>query len=130
MNSYYRGLTAGILELKDQLGATLWENTVVQIQGDFGRSAKADGSGSDHGFNQMVTSAFSGAFTNGPIVIGNIKQSGSEEKYSGTQGMAAGIPGYNQKGMPSPSMAASTITALLGVPHNPFANTAENFQRR
>jgi hypothetical protein len=124
MNSYYRGLTAGILELKDQLGTARWENTVVQIQGDFGRSAKADGTGSDHGFNQMVTSAFSGAFTNGPIVVGNIKQSGSAEKYSGTQGMAAAIPGYNQKGMPSPSMAASTITALLGVPHNPFANTA------
>ncbi|MNK81512.1 hypothetical protein D3C87_1012550 [compost metagenome] len=125
MNAYYRGLTAGILELKDQLGAARWENTVVQIQGDFGRSARADGTGSDHGYNQMVTSAFSGAFTNGPIVVGNIKQSGSEEKYSGTQGLAAGIPGYNQKGMPSPSMAASTITALLGAPHNPYANTAE-----
>ncbi|MNT35536.1 hypothetical protein D3C72_1715670 [compost metagenome] len=97
----------------------------MQIQGDFGRSARADGTGSDHGYNQMVTSAFSGAFTNGPIVVGNIKQSGSEEKYSGTQGLAAGIPGYNQKGMPSPSMAASTITALLGAPHNPYANTAE-----
>lgn len=130
MNAYYRGLTAGILEFKDQIGATHWENTVVQVQGDFSRTAKSDGSGSDHGFNQMVTSAFSGAFTNGPVVVGNIKLGGYDTKvkdvlkYDGTQGIAAAIPNYNQKGMPSPSMAAATVTTLLGVQHNPFVNTS------
>lgn len=124
MNAYYRGITAGILELRDQLGAAHWENTVVQIQGDFGRTARTAGSGSDHGYNQMVTSAFSGAFTNGPVVVGNIQQAGHNANYDGTQGIAAAIPGYNQNGMPTPSMAASTVTALLGAKHNPYANTA------
>lgn len=124
MNAYYRGLTAGILEFKDQIGANLWRNTVVQIQGDFGRTARSVGSGSDHGYNQMVTSAFSGAFTNGPVVIGNIKQGGYSATYDGTQGIAAAIPNYNQNGMPSPSMAAATVTALLGVDHNPYTNTS------
>lgn len=124
MNSYYRGITAGILELKDQIGAAHWSNTLVQIQGDFGRTARSVGSGSDHGYNQMVTSAFTGAFTNGPVVVGNIKQAGHSASYDGTQGIAAPISGYNQNGMPTPSMAASTITSMLGVNHNPYANTA------
>lgn len=124
MNAFYRGLSAGILELKDQLGADTWRNTVVQVQGDFTRTARSAGDGSDHGFNQMVTSVFSGAFNNGPIVVGNIKKSGLSPTYDGTQGTAAAIDGYNQKGMPTPAMAASTVTALLGVDHNPYANTA------
>ncbi|MNK19500.1 hypothetical protein D3C87_377220 [compost metagenome] len=124
MNSYYRGIAAGILELKDQLGAEIWENTVVQLQGDFGRTARSAGSGSDHGYNQMVTSAFTGAFTNGPVVVGNIKLAGHSAAYDGTQGIAAPIEGYNQKGMPSAVMAASTVTALLNVKHNPYANSA------
>jgi Protein of unknown function (DUF1501). len=124
MNTYYRGLTAGILEFRDAIGASLWENTVVQIQGDFGRTARSAGSGSDHGYNQMITSAFSGAFTNGPVIVGNIQQAGYNAAYDGTQGIAAAIPGYNQSGMPSPSMAAATVTALLGVDHNPYQNTS------
>ncbi|MFS4458206.1 DUF1501 domain-containing protein [Bdellovibrio sp. HCB2-146] len=123
MTSYYRGITAGLLELKDALGAH-WQNTVVQIQGDFGRTARSNGTGSDHGYNQMVTSVFSGAFTNGPVVVGNIQRTGHSAAYDGTQGIAAAISGYNQKGAPSPAMAASTVTALLGVQHNPYQNTA------
>ncbi|MBO9666285.1 MAG: DUF1501 domain-containing protein [Bdellovibrio sp.] len=124
MTAYFRAIAAGILELSDQLGPQLWSNTVVQLQGDFGRTARSNGTGSDHGYNQMVTSAFSGAFNNGPIVVGNIKQAGSSANYDGTQGLAAAISGYNQSGAPNPAMAASTVTALLGVSHNPFANTA------
>ncbi|WII72905.1 DUF1501 domain-containing protein [Bdellovibrio sp. 22V] len=122
--SYYRGIAAGILELMDQLGPQVWQNTVVQVQGDFGRTARSNGSGSDHGFNQMVTSAYSGAFSNGPVVVGNIKLAGHSAAYDGTQGIAAEIPGYNQKGMPSPTMASATVTTLLGVDHNPYKNTA------
>lgn len=122
--AYYRGLTAGILELMDQLGPALWENTVVQVQGDFGRTGRTNGTGSDHGYNQMVTSAFSGAFNNGPVVVGNISLNGPGANYEGTQGVGAAISGYNQKGIPTPTMAASTVTTLLGVDHNPFTNTA------
>lgn len=124
LNAYYRGLAAGLLEFIDQIGADTWANTVVHVQGDFGRSARSAGSGSDHGYNQMVTSAFSGAFTNGPVVVGNIKLQGTSTTYDGTQGLAAPIDGYVQKGAPTPTMAASNIAALLNVNHNPYQNTA------
>lgn len=124
MTAYFRGIAAGLLEFMDQIGDAHWKNTVVQLHGDFGRTARTAGSGSDHGYDQMVTSAFSGAFNNGPIVVGNIKQGGYNATYDGTQGIGAAIDGYNEKGMPNATMAASTVTALLGVSHNPYANTA------
>lgn len=130
MNAYYRAIASGLLELIDQLKNTrknntdLWSETVVQIISEFNRTARSNGSGSDHGFNQMVTSAFSGAFNNGPIVVGNISKSGHNEGYSGTQGIGAEIEDYNQKGRPSPAMAASTVAALLRVEKNPYENIA------
>lgn len=123
--AFYRGLAAAILELSRQLGSNGWSQTVLQVMGDFARSARTDGSGSDHGFNQMVTSVYSGAITNGPFVVGNIRRSGlNDSTYAGTQGVGSSIDGYNQKGMPTPVMAASTVAALLNLPHNPFENLA------
>lgn len=128
--TYFRALASGLLELIDQLkgssinGKTIWSETVVQLISDFGRSARADGSGSDHGFNQMVTSVFSGAFTNGPHVVGNIAQSGHGGGYTGTQGIGVAIPGYNQNGRPTPVAAASTVAALLRLPKNHYENLA------
>ena len=130
MNSYYRAIAAGLLELIDQLKSTkknntdLWSETVVQIISEFNRSARSNGSGSDHGFNQMVTSAFSGAIKNGPFVVGNISRAGHNEGYLGTQGIGAEIEDYNQKGRPTPAMAASSIAALLRVHKNPYQNIA------
>ncbi|MFV8259743.1 twin-arginine translocation signal domain-containing protein [Bdellovibrio bacteriovorus] len=129
--AYYRGLCAGMLELIEQLkkskvnGVDLWSETVIQVISEFNRTARTNGSGSDHGFNQMVTSVFSGAIQRGPFVVGNIYRAGHGGGYVGTQGRAAPIDGYNQKGMPSPTMAASTVTALLRVPKNPYENLAE-----
>lgn len=128
--THYRALSAGILELMDQLkktivnGKDVWSETVVQISADFNRSARSSGSGSDHGFNQMNTSIISGAIKNGPFVVGNIQKSGHGGGYEGTQGIAAAIDGYNQKGRPSPVMAASTIAQVLRVPKNPYENIA------
>jgi hypothetical protein len=130
--AYYRGLAAGLLELIDQLkatnvgGKTVWSETVIQLMSDFGRSPRSDGSGSDHGYKQMVTSVFSGAFTNGPVVVGNIAQQGygTGSNYEGTVGLAAPISGYNQSGAPTPSAAASTVAAILRVPKNPYENIA------
>lgn len=128
--AYYRGLCAGIMELAEQLkktsinGVDLWSETVIQVISEFDRSARASGSGSDHGFNQMVTSVFSGAIQQGPFVVGNIYRGGHGGGYTGTQGIAAPIEGYNQSGKPSPVMAASTVAALLRVPKNPYENLA------
>ena len=126
----FRGFAAGILELAGRLkqiksGSTdAWQNTVVHLTSDFGRAARADGGGSDHGFNQMVTSVYSGAI-NGPICIGNIKKSGENPGYEGTQGIRAAIDGYNQP-LPTPLMAASTVAEALRLrAGNPFKNLAE-----
>lgn len=126
----YRGLAAGLLELIDQLknttvnGVDVWSETVVQLLSEFDRTGRDDGSGSDHGFNQMVTSAFSGAIKNGPFVVGNIYRMSSSGGYTGSQGQSAPIEGYTQAGVPNPTMAASTIAELLRVPKNPYENLA------
>lgn len=128
--AYYRAFAAGLLELIDQLksakvnGVDLWSETVVQLISDFNRSARSDGLGSDHGFDQMVTSVFSGAIQRGPFVVGNIQKQGHNIDYSGTQGIGAPIDDYNQKGRPTPVMAASTVAELLRVPKNPYENIA------
>ncbi len=128
--AFFRGFAAGLLELIDRLKATtingkdVWSETVVQLMSEFGRSARSDGSGSDHGFNQMITSIYSGAIKNGPFVVGNIRRSGPGGGYQGTQGLAAPIDDYNQKGQPTPTAAASTVAAFLRVPKNPYENLA------
>jgi hypothetical protein len=128
---YFRALSACILELKTQLSSvasgsgTLWDKTVLQVSSDFGRAARDNGTGSDHGFNQMVTSVISGLIKE-PMVIGNISNRGPQEgAYSNTQGVRAPIAGSNIAGLPTPAMPASAIAAILKIEKNPYANLAE-----
>lgn len=124
-NAYYRGITAGILELISKLKAkNTFNNTLIQFTSDFGRITRSNSTGSDHGFNQMITSAISGAFSGGPYVVGNISRTGLNGDYAGTQGLGASIKDYNQKGRPTPLAPASTVAELLAVEHNPYANLA------
>jgi Protein of unknown function (DUF1501) len=116
----FRGISAGILELSQKLGPEKWGNTVLQLSSEFSRSPRKNGDGSDHGFNSMVTSVFSGAIKK-PMVVGNIEKN---HRDWGTHGERAPITGYNQAGVPTVAMAASTVAAMLKVPENPFANTA------
>ena len=126
MNQYYRALTAAMLELIEQLKNTkisnrdIWTDTVFHVTSDFGRSARINCTGSDHGFNQMISSAFAGDVKNGPHVVGNVLTTPT----IGCQGIAAPIENYNQKGMPTPIMMASTVAELLKISPNPFANIA------
>jgi hypothetical protein len=133
MNAYFRGLSAGLLELirvlsgKTTDGKNLWSQTVIHLHGDFARSARSNGYGTDHGFSQIVTSAFSGAMTSGPYLVGNIKQGqpvSNGAGYLGSQGHGAPIENYLQKGIPNPQVAASTIAELIGASRNPFKNGA------
>ncbi len=93
--AYYRGLAAGLLELIDQLkknrvnNTDVWSETVVQLLSEFNRTTRTDGSGSDHGYFQMITSVFSGAFQDGPHVMRNIKRKGWGGGYVGTQRIRA-----------------------------------------
>lgn len=131
MNSFYRGVLAGVAEFQQRLeakqtslGTNAWEETVMHFVGDFTRIARLNGSGADHGFNQLGTSIISGAFTNGPFVVGNIEKGSPEGHYGGTVGTAAEIENYNMKGAPRPVFAASQIAELLRLHENPFRNLA------
>jgi hypothetical protein len=42
------------------------------VSSEFNRSARPDGTGSDHGSIGASAAIYSGAFTNGPIVLGNV----------------------------------------------------------
>jgi hypothetical protein len=127
-HSFYSGILAGILELRDKLSAVkregtgmdMWSESVVQVASEFARNASINGANSGHGYPCMVTSAFSGAIKNGPYVIGNIRQNAG----NGTNGYAAAIDGYQVAGIPGTAVATSTMSRLLRVDSNPWANTA------
>ena len=127
-HSFYSGLLAGILELRDKLqtlkregtNTDLWSESLVQVSSEFARNASIGGDGSGHGYPCMVTSAFSGAIKNGPYVAGNISQNAG----NGTNGWGAAIDGYAVSGIPGTAVATSTISRLLRVDANPWANTA------
>jgi hypothetical protein len=68
---------------------------VIHVASEFSRSARVDGSGSDHAFEGAVTSVWSGAIQK-PIVLGNIRQNASvstarDPVYAGTWGGAAPV---------------------------------------
>ena len=120
----FRGVIAALLRFKTQLQvAGKWDQTIVQITGDFGRTLRATEDGSDHGFNQMVSSIFSGVIKGGPYVVGNISTKG-QNNLNVTQGYGVPIPGYNQKGIPSPIALTSTVYGLTDVDRNPWQNLA------
>jgi hypothetical protein len=129
-NAYFRAIGACILELRDKLKATtiagknVWDETVFQINSDFNRAARSDGSGSDHGYNQMITSVYSGIISGGPYVIGNVHARGIAAGYDGSMGIAAPIDGYTISTAPTPLMPASSVAAMLRVAKNPFENVA------
>lgn len=128
---FFRGLGAAIIELSDRLkavndsqGRNLWSQTALHLFAEFPRMPRTDCSGADHGFNHMSTSVFSGAITK-PMVVGNVYQGGFHPLYAGTQGLSAPIAGYNQSGVPTPSMMISTISEILRVTKNPYINLAQ-----
>lgn len=125
-SAYFRGVSALILELKNSLQgqSNLWDETVVHVFSEFGRSGRTNGNGSDHGFNSMVSSLFSGAIKQ-PMIVGNALTQGYNASYTGAQAIAAPIAGYNQSGMPSPALLASTLSEVLRLPANPWRNLAE-----
>ena len=73
VNTYLNlSYAACLLELIDQLKAkNIWSETVISIAGEFGRTPRKDGSGSDHGYTGSSGAIYSGAITS-PLVLGNI----------------------------------------------------------
>jgi hypothetical protein len=126
----YRMLAGCLLELTDQLKAAgVYNNTVIHLTQDFGRSPKSSGGGQDHGYDSMIASVFTGMQTAGPLVLGNILASGSNGElpsanYPGCFGFKAPTNVSGTIVSLTPAHVASSIAVLLGLPDNPWKNTS------
>jgi len=149
----FRGVSAGISELlqtlsesKDANGSSLDKKTFIHVTGDFNRHPRHDnqyytpqgmlpleveqgkfGTGSDHGYDAMVTSVFSGAIRNGPIVVGNVKQGGNNFFRKGSIGTKADVTfSDGTKQTLTPVHVAATLSKVMGWNHNPWENQARS----
>lgn len=116
LNSFYNlAYSACLLELIDQLKAqNIYNDTVIVAGGEFGRSARNDGLGSDHGQDGSSWSIYSGAITS-PLVLGNIyRDKTGAGNYLGTWGESANVTQIGKK--LDLGEWASTIAYLLRVP--------------
>ncbi|AFY00810.1 hypothetical protein [Bdellovibrio bacteriovorus] len=127
-HGFYSGILGGILEMRDALkkqtsnGVNLWDESVIQVSSEFARNVDTNGKTTPHGFQNMVTSAFSGAIKRGPYLVGNILQRTGTH---GTNGYGAAIgEGYPVKGIPGPAMVNATLAQIMRVKENPWENTA------
>ena len=106
---YNLGLSSCLLELIGQLKAKgLYENTVIDVGGEFGRKPRGDGSGSDHSAEATSNLIFSGAIE-GSHVIGNIV--GNNGGRPGTWGYQGVNPTY---GLLNVGHVGASIASLLG----------------
>ncbi len=114
INSYWaRAHAACLLELIDRLG-TKWNETIINVSGEFNRSPRTDGSGSDHNYQGANYTFYSGAIK-GPAVVGNIKKSTGNAGYTGTWGFGAPIDELSSQQL-TLGHGAATIATMLRVP--------------
>lgn len=126
---FYRGVGGALLELISQLKSqAMFDKTVIHWTQEFARSAREDGSGSDHGFDAMLSSVFTGKNTTGPIVVGNILASGSNgglpANYSGCFGYKGITNVDGNMTYLNPAHVTSSLAVLLNLPTNPWINVA------
>ncbi|MCB0393103.1 MAG: DUF1501 domain-containing protein, partial [Bdellovibrionales bacterium] len=110
---YYRALSACLLELIEILKSQgKFQDTVIDVGGEFNRNPRNNGSGADHGSAGGSMALYTGML-NSPMVLGNIYRDRGGN-YSGTWGQGAPISQY---GIPLDiGHWGSTIATLLGVP--------------
>ncbi|AGH95496.1 DUF1501 domain-containing protein [Pseudobdellovibrio exovorus] len=111
---YYRA----ILNCTEELIATLkadglFNRTVIQFGSEFNRNAKADGSGSDHGFLGGSALLISGMIPK-TTVVGNIKHD-TATAYAGTWGLAELHPLTNKEFPLRINDIAKTVCGMLNV---------------
>ncbi len=119
---FYRAFSACLLEFIERLKeARIFDNTVVNVGGDFNRAPSLDGSGSEHATRAASIAIYSGIIK-GPMVLGNILKSSASTLYPGTWGAAAGNKIANSNSMfqngghLNPGNLNATLAVLLGVP--------------
>ncbi len=119
-SKYYQAMGGCLNELINTLKAQgTFKDTVIRVHGDFNRSAKSDGKGSDHGWNGSCNSFISGKI-NQNIIIGNC-QATTSQNYKGSWGESAPIAELNNREISSGNIIATAAT-LLGV-KNPLKNS-------
>ncbi|AZZ36090.1 hypothetical protein CIK05_04550 [Bdellovibrio sp. qaytius] len=99
-----------VLALKEK---GLFDKTVIQFGAEFNRTAKADGSGSDHGFKGSSVLLISGMIKK-TIVLGNIKDDPTSA-YKGTWGMAAPHPLVGNNYPLRLNDVCKTVCGMLGL---------------
>ena len=93
---YNRALSSCLLELIDQLKAKgIWNDTVIDVGGEFNRSARTNGTGSDHGFQGASATLYSGAIEE-PFVVGNIRRNAGGGVRPGTWGYGSSVKELGQ----------------------------------
>lgn len=89
----YRAIGACLLELIDRLTAAgKFNDTLIEIAGEFNRSARNSGTGSDHGWQGRSSAFYCGSF-NGPLCLGNLvsMRNGGAQGTWGAGGNVAGL---------------------------------------
>ena len=115
----HRAIAACLMELIEQLkAASLFNNTVISLSGEFNRNPSADMLGSDHGWTGKSVSLYSGAFS-GPLIVGNLSVD-TDTSHPGSWGAGGQVV---QLGRQLTLVdQAVTIAHVLGVPP-PFTST-------
>ncbi len=117
---FYRAFSACLLEFVERLKAQgIFDDTIINVSGEFNRSPIHNGSGSNHGHSSVAI--YSG-LVNGPILLGNIAKDTPSSPYPGTWGYGTSVKLANsdtlfQNGsVLNAGNINATIAALLGVP--------------
>lgn len=119
----YRALSSCIYEFinsrKNSTKGYSFNNTVIKLAGDFNRSPRTDGTGSDHGFLGQVTTVFSGKVSS-PLIIGRVYKNPPASyvgnNYLGSWGVGAPIDVDGTGAVTlTPGHVTSSVCSLLGI---------------
>lgn len=106
------GFYACLYELISQLKANrLFEDTLIDFCGEFGRNPQNQGSGADHSAEANSNMIISGAIGGNGHVIGNIRANAGGR--NGTWGYGANNPGF---GLLNLGHFTSTVANVFGIP--------------
>jgi hypothetical protein len=107
---YNRAFAACMLELIDRLKAAgQWNETVIDVRGEFGRYGRTDSTGSDHAEDAGSGSFYSGVIP-GPMLLGNVQNNSGN---IGCYGSGASVTGFGKLDL---GHMASSIATLLRAP--------------
>ena len=108
---YFQGVAHLLNTFKSRLSSSgHWSKTLVHLGGEFNRSARFDGSGSDHGGDGSCATLITG-IKNAGVVVGEVDYTKSTDSdvYKGFWGQGSSSP-YTTE------MLSNLIEHILGVP--------------